>query len=553
MTKLMHRRSGTVTASIVALLAAMTPTMGHGAASERAAEGKTYDLWIRNGTIIDGTGRDRFAADILVSGDTIALIGATEAGKVKARRTIDASGKIVTPGYIDLHSHGDPLNESFLNFLAQGITTVVLGQDGGTASFEASAEPSLAEWRAALAAPPADAKTAVTLPQWMQRVDAHGSEVNIAALAGHGSLRGIAGVGEAPQPTPAQLNAMKEVLQADLAAGAFGMSFGLEYAPGRYSKVDEQKALGDLVGKHGGVVMSHMRSEDFDKIGTAIDELLQIDAHVHVSHIKIVAGQRVEEANAVLQQLARARARGKTVTADVYPYLASASDLTFLYPEWARGESQYEAAVKNRRAELEAHLRKRVEERNGPEAILFVAGPYPGQRLSEIAKHLGKPYEKVIIDEMGYGGPAQAHFLMSEAVQSAFIGADYIGICTDGSPRIGHPRSAGTFVKILEDYTGPAPKMSLERAVHKMSGLAAQIVGLDRGVLAAGRKADIVVLSPEHLRSRASWAEPKLQPSGVDVIVVNGQIALQAGKPVKGLHGKVLRRTDRAVANQDVS
>ena len=403
----------------------------------------------------------------------------------------------------------------------------------------------MAQWRAARADRSADPKIAATLAQWMQRLDRKGSEVNVAALAGQGSLRMIAGVGDSPEPTPRQMADMKEVLEADLASGAFGMSFGLEYAPGRYSRAPEQQALGKLVGRHGGVVMSHMRSEDFDKIRAAIDELLQIDAHVHVSHLKIVAGKREEEARAVLDQLARARAAGKEVTADVYPYLASASSLVFLYPEWARSESQYAAAVRTRRPELEAHIRKRVEERNGPQAILFVDGPYGGKRLSEVATQLGKPYEQVIIDDMKYGGPQQAHFLMSDVVQSAFIRADSVGFCTDGSPQLNHPRSSSSFIKVLEDYVGPPPKMSLERAVHKMAALPAEILGIDRGVLAAGRKADVVVLSPERLHVRATWLEPMLPPAGVDFVVVNGEVALEGGKAEVARHGKVLRSKPR--------
>lgn len=504
---------------------------------------QTYDLWIRNGTVVDGTGQDRFKADVLVSGDSIVYVGTVDSA-VKARRTIDARGKIVAPGFIDLHSHGDPTKESFINFLAQGITTVVLGQDGDTALAEGYPEPSLAAWRAAMANAGSAPKPPVTLTQWMKLLDARGSEVNVATLSGHASLRTIAGVGNAPVPTAGQMATMKEILRSDLAAGAFGLSFGLEYAPGRYSLAAEQKELGDLVGRQGGVVMSHMRSEDFDKIGSAVDELLQIDAHVHVSHLKIVAGRRAEEANAVLEQLARARAAGKIVTGDVYAYMASASDLRFLYPEWARDKDGYEAAVKNRRPELEAHLRKRVEERNGPEAILVVGGKYANQRLSQIAKTLGKPYEQVIIDELGYVGPPQAHFLMSEAVQNVFIRADYVGISTDGGPGMNHPRSADSFIKVLEQHVGAPPKMSLERAIHKMSGLGAEILGIDRGVLAQGRKADIVVLSPD-LRSHATWTQTTLRPTGLDVIVVNGEIAFENGQAV-GLHGKALKRVNAA-------
>ncbi|WP_129780769.1 N-acyl-D-amino-acid deacylase family protein [Peristeroidobacter soli] len=518
-----------------------------GHAAESAS--KTYDVWIRNGTIVDGTGQARFTADILVSGDTIVYVGATAGRTIEARRTIDAAGNVVTPGYIDLHAHGEPTQQSFNNFLAQGVTTVVLGQDGGSAGYEGFPEPTLAQWRADRADRSSgndgsfDAEKPIAMTTWMRRAEAHGSEVNMAALSGHGSLRLIAGVGNEPVPTPEQMAAMQEVLQADLAAGAFGMSFGLEYMPGRFASLAEEKALGDTVGRQGGIVMSHMRSEDFDKISTAIDELLQIDAHVHVSHLKIVAGQRAEEGRAVLDQLARARVGGRRVTGDVYPYLASASSLHFLYPDWARTEEQYNEAVKNRRAELEAHLRKRVEERNGAQAIMFTSGPLAGQRLSEVARRLGKPYEKVIIDDIGFYGPQQAHFLMAETVQSLFIGADQVGFCTDGSPTSGHPRGAGTFIKVLEDYVGAPPKMSMERAVYKMSGLAADIMGIDdRGVIAQGRRADIVVLSPGQLHSRATYIDTKLAPSGVDFILVNGQVALDNGKPVPARYGKLLKR-----------
>jgi N-acyl-D-amino-acid deacylase len=485
----------------------------------------SYDLWIRNGTVIDGTGHPRFAADVLVSGDTIAFIGLLSAGEINAKRVIDADGHIVAPGFIDAHAHGDPLTQSLLNFLEQGATTVLLGQDGVTPNFDADHVP------------------AEPLAQWMKRLDAHGSEVNVATLSGHGALRMLTGVGNAPIPTPPQMKRMEALLEEDLAAGAFGMSFGLEYEPGRYAKAEEEKALGDLVGRHGGVVMSHMRSEDTDKIAGAIDELLQIDAHVHVSHMKIVAGRRAEEADAVLAQLERGRTHGREVTGDVYPYLASASNFTFLYPDWAKREAEYDQALKNRRPELEAHIRKRVSERNGPKAILITGGQYAGLTLEEIAKRRGEPYEKVMIDELGYGGPPQAHFLMTAVIQDKFIMADQVCISTDGAPDTRHPRSYGSFSKILEDYVGPPPKMSLEQAVHKMSGLAARIIGIpDRGVLARGNKADIVILAPGGVRNRATWAQPQLSPSGFEMIIVNGAVAFEAGRPDMHKHGQVLRR-----------
>jgi N-acyl-D-amino-acid deacylase len=492
------------------------------ARAHSAANDTPYDVWIRNGTIIDGTGGERVQQDVLILGDTIAVVADLDGAQVNARRTIDAAGKLVVPGFIDTHAHGDPLTESFTSFLYQGITTVVLGQDGASADLGDDKSPALA--------------------QWMREVDQHSSEVNIATLSGHGTLRMRAGVGNAPLPTPAQLAAMKNLLREDLAAGSYGLSFGLEYAPGRYSQAAEQKALGDLVGQNGGIVMSHMRSEDFDKIGKAIDELLQIDAHVHVAHLKIVAGQRVEEAQAVLDQLARARARGKNVTGDVYPWTASASNFVFLYPDWAKRREDYEQAVRDRRPELEAHIAKRVSERNGPQAILFTSGPHSGKRLSEVAQELGKRYEQLMIDDIGYGGPQQAHFLMAPAVHAMFVNADFVNICTDGAPGPGHPRSYDSFVKVLDEYVGAPPKMRFERAIHKMSGLPGQSLGLDRGTLTPGAKADVLVLSPDELHSRATWTEQELSPTGIDVILVNGKVAFEMGRSSGKLHGRMLRR-----------
>lgn len=516
----------------VAAVTLASPVQRPPAPAPETAPHGAYDLWIRNGTVIDGTGRDRYLADVLVKGDTIAYIGKFAERTVTARRIIDAGGKVVVPGFIDAHAHGDPLSQSFLNFLSQGITTVLLGQDGETPSFDPEGPPE-------------------SLGHWMQRVDRHGSEVNIATLSGHGSLRLQAGVGDASQPTVEQLAHMKQILSQDLASGAYGLSFGLEYAPGRYAQVPEEKALGDLIGRQHGIVMSHLRSEDSDKISSAIDELLQIDAHVHVSHIKIVGGHRVEEADAVLTQLARGRRANREVTADVYPYMASASNFVFLYPEWAKRRSDYEEAVKHRRPELEAYIRKRVGERNGPAAILITDGRYAGSTLAQVAARLGKPYTAVMIDTLGYGGPAQAHFIMAQAIQERFFFADDVCISTDGAPASTHPRSAGSFSKILEDYVGPPPKMSLERAVFKMSGLTARILGLaGRGTLAEGAKADILVIRPDEVHNQASWTKPMLPPTGFDVVVVNGSVAYEAGHADGHLHGRVLRRTKHLSQSQ---
>lgn len=493
--------------------------------AETAAAAPTFDLWIRGGTVVDGSGREGYRADVLVRGDTVVRIDAGGSGAIEATRVIDATGQLITPGFIDTHAHGDPLTQSFGNFLAQGVTTVVLGQDGF----------SVERW---LRDHPGS-----SLADWMQAVESHGSEVNIATLSGHNTLRNLVEAGNVAVPTQAQLDAMLALLDAELAAGSFGLSFGLEYPPGWHSEPAEQKALGDRVGTQGGIVMSHMRTEDAGSILDAVDELLQIDAHVHVSHLKIVAGKDPAEAQAVMDRLRAARAAGRQATGDVYPYLASASSLVFLYPDWAKMPEDYAHAVEHRRAELEAHLRARVESRNGPSAILFTSGPHAGKRLSEVADAAGIPYEQALIDVIGYRGPAQAHFLMDEDVFQVFLHDDHVNLSTDGAPGGSHPRSAGSFVKVLEAYAGDPPKLSLAQAVHKMSGLSARTMGLDdRGQLVAGRKADILVIDPARLDSRATYAEPTLRPEGITYVIVNGEIELSSGEPTGQRAGRMLRR-----------
>ena len=170
--------------------------------------------------------------------------------------------------------------------------------------------------------------------------------------------------------------------------------------------------------------------------------------------------------------------------------------MSLIYPEWAKTREQFDAAVANRRAPLEEYLRARVQRRNGPQAVLFISGKYAGKTLAEVAALLGKPYEKVLIDDFGYGGPDAAHFVMSAAVQDQFIADEHIAVCTDGSPTMGHPRSAGAFAKILEEHVGTSPKMSLEFAIHKMSALPAEILGIDRGLIAPGKKSRYIDSRP---------------------------------------------------------
>jgi len=511
-----------------------------GAAAAFAAEGPSeqHDLWIKGGTVIDGAGQAPRRADVVTRADRIVYVGPPK--QFQARHVIDATGKVVAPGFIDTHAHGDPLEDgSFKNFALQGVTSVVLGQDGRTPGYasEHGTDEDI---------PPGGRRT---LEQWLQAVARLPLQTNIASLVGHGTLRLQAGVGISPAVTPAQLQKMRGLLEQGLHAGAYGMSSGLEYVPGRFAGTEELEALAEVVGREGGVVMSHMRSEDEDKIGAAIDELIAQAGYgrVHVSHLKVVFARSPQDGDRVLAQLDGARARGVAITADIYPYLAGYGDLSLLYPPWAKTREAWEQALAKDRAKLEAYLRDRIELRGGAGAILLADAPYTDKTLAKVAAELKLPAEKVVIEVMGFGGPNAAHFIMRADVQDRLICWLYAAIGTDGGPWIRHPRSWGTYPKVLQEHVRERKLMTLEQAVHKMSGLPAQIAGFaERGRIADGYYADVVVFDPKTIRSEATWDHPDRPPVGIDEVIVNGCVQVAAGRLTANHCGRVLRRPPQA-------
>jgi len=338
---------------------------------------------------------------------------------------------------------------------------------------------------------------------------------------------------------------MIEILNAEMDAGAYGISSGLEYVPERYSQTDELVEMAKVVGARDGVVMSHMRTEDTGVILGAIDELVAQGryARVHAAHIEIVGGMVRQEGEAVVQRIEAARAEGVEITADVYPYLAGMADMSLVYPSWAKQRSEFEAAAENDRPRLEQALFDRVMQRHGPERILITSGEFSGSTLAEAAEALDLPFVDVLIDVFGFGGPGAAHFTQSQATHDVFILADHIAIATDGSASTRHPRSYATFPKVIEEYVVRDERMSLEKAVHKMTGLPARATGIgDRGTLEAGKKADLLVFAPENVRARATWSEYDLPPEGFDVVMVNGRVAVRDGQLSERPYGRVLRK-----------
>ncbi len=481
------------------------------------------DLFIENGAVLDGLGNDAVIADVVVVGDRIVFVGDAEfsAEDVESRvgKRIDASGKTVAPGFIDLHSHGNPLETpEFENFLAMGVTTISLGEDG-------------------------DSPDVVPLSDWLTKVSYKGIGTNLAMFVGHGTLRDQSGIGMSDSPEREATARMLAMLDETLKY-TFGLSTGLEYNPGLNASTEELRELAKVVGRNDRMIMSHMRNEDDDQLEASIAELLEQgeDARVHISHLKAVYGNGAARAEEILGILADARAAGVNITADIYPYSASYTGIDIVFPVWAKTRQQFDAVKVERRDELAQYLRNRVNRRNGPESTLLGTDPYTGKTLADLAHEMELPFEDVLIDVIGPDGASGAYFVMNDELQARLLEDPNIGVCSDGSPTGFHPRGHGTFAKIIEKYVMQDGVLTLEEAIRKLTSFPAQILGLsDRGVVAENMIADLIVFNPTKVRDRASYPDPFQLAEGFDVVVVNGKIARENGRLDTAMHGRVLQ------------
>lgn len=493
----------------------------------RPAGGQVHGWVLRDVLLVDGSGKPGRRADVLVRGDRIERIGRISAAEARGLRTVDGGGRVLAPGFIDLHTHGDPLTESYAPFLAMGVTTVLLGQDGGS--------PSLPDSR----------RAADSLPAYLDAVARATPDLNVATLSGHGTLRRRAGIDDGTRrPSDAQLARMQAILERDLRAGALGMSTGLEYVPGRYAEPRELASLGPVIARHDGVAMSHMRSEDADAVRASIRELVAASgpARAHVSHLKMVYGQGEAAAEALLAFMQTLRGPNQPLTADAYPYEASYTGVAILFPEWALPPTDYASVLQARHDELRAWLQQRMEQRGGPKALLFGTGPHAGKTLARVAAERDLPFPDVLL-EIGPGGGQAAHFVMDRVLQDRLLLDPHMALGSDGSPGGSHPRSAGTFAKFIEEFVVRQPRLPLEEAVRKATSLPASILGLaGRGTIRPGAKADLLLFDPAKVHARADYVTPAAQSEGFDLVVVNGQPAFEGGERIERA-GRLLRRT----------
>ncbi len=480
----------------------------------------SFSLGILNAEIVDGTGAPAFQADVLIREDTIAFIGTYDPDKHEVVQLINGENQILSPGFIDTHAHGDPFrSDQFSNFLAMGVTTIILGQDGSSPVHDYN-----------------------TPARFFEKLSKESLSLNMAFFAGHGSMRSKLGLGSGDVSTE-NLQQLKDLLNSAMQAGCLGMSTGLEYLPGAYAQLPELVDLAQVVGTYDGMIMSHMRSEDDEDIYGAIDELIKQGQHckVHVSHIKSVYGHGTSRGKEINDYLEEVRKQGIDVSADVYPYMASYTGLSIVFPSWAKTRSSFQSALKDRREELEEYLYDRIMRRNGPEATLFASGPFSGMTLAQIAEKSGKSFVQVLLD-LGPVGTYGAYFVMDEALQEVFITDSTTMICSDGSPTMRHPRGYGSFPRILRKYVVEKQKLSVELAIQKMTGTPAATLGLaDRGTIKEGYKADLLLFDLEKVEDLADFEHPHILSKGMDLVIINGEIAWD-GHSLLNKNGTVLSK-----------
>ncbi len=499
-----------------------------------------FDVLITGARVVDGAGTPYFYADIGIRGDTIAGIGRLRSEP--ARLTINAAGLVVTPGFIDTHSHsinGIYRVPSAENCIRQGVTTLIEGPDGGSP---------------------------VPLRPELEKLAAVPLGVNFGFCVGHGSLRGKAMGSENRAPTPAELDRMRLMARQAMLDGAFGLSTGLFYAPGNYAATEEVIEIAKVVGEMGGFHTSHMRDEAA-RILDSVRETIRIGEEgglpTQITHHKIIGPAQWGQSAETLKLVDAARARGVDVTIDQYPYTASSTSLgAALLPQWAHAGGR--AALLERlkapaqRARIKAEAVHRIQNERGggdPSRIVIAScagdATLAGKSLAEIAKARGRAptvenaAETAIELQESGGCGAVFHAIAEEDVErilrhpATMIASDG-GVMAPG-PGVPHPRNYGAFARVLGRYVRERKTIALEQAIHKMAGLPAQRIKLyDRGLLRPGMKADLVILDPTTVADKAEFAKPHQYAVGVRDVLVNGRPVLRNGQMTNERPGRVL-------------
>ncbi|MEY3282333.1 MAG: hypothetical protein RIR86_346 [Acidobacteriota bacterium] len=499
----------------------------------RAAQNQRLDILIRGGRVIDGLGGDPVVTDVGISGDRIVFIGDAARDKRQAGRVIEAKGLVVAPGFIDPHTHaaedlGTLSGHSNQNFLFQGVTTVVTGNDGSS-----------------------PLPIGATLKRWQDQ----GIGTNAVLYIGHGSVRQrVMGMSDAA-PTAEQLDKMKSLVREAMREGAFGMSTGLYYAPGSYAKTAEVIELAKVVAAQGGVYDTHMRDESTYNVGVldSIRETIEIGRlarlPVHISHIKMLGVDVWGKSDEAIRLIEEARREGIAVTANQYPYTASGTSLTAaLVPRWAEvgGTAELfkridDPAVRLRLiTEMEVNLKRR----GGAESLLITRArnqDLVGKRLNEIARARSKSAVETALEIIREGGAGVASFNMSEKDIENFMKQPWVMTGSDGSS--GHPRKYGTYPRKISDYVLKRRVISLPRMIEASSNQVATELRIpERGRIAIGWFADIIAFDEKTIAEQATYEQPEVLSTGMRYVLVNGKLAIQDGQFTGVLMGRALKK-----------
>lgn len=531
-------------------------------------------ILITGGKVVDGSGNPWFYSDVLIDGDTIAEVSRNLKDKIgkdnqSEYEVIDATGKIVCPGFVDIHSHSDAevyIDGTARSSVMQGITTEIAGNCGDSAfplvgyfperyakhMYELYGWEEEFPWK--------------TLDEYVDVVNSQGVSVNIGLLAGHASIRTAVSDYADRDLTEEEYKEAERLLREALEQGAFGMSMGLYYAPGSYATTEEAIRFSKIVAEYDGFVSCHLRDEADYNIGilAAYQEMLTVaresGARVQISHMKCVGPSTWGYADILVRMVEDARKRGFDVAGDQYPYLAACSSIIgSLIPRWAQAGTKQDFLDRLRDPETREKIKREVirnlRRRGGAERLFIGRYPpepeYAGKSIAQISEMMRLDYAETTLRLVEPFNPQLVTYSMQEDDLKVIMQAPFVmvgsdgralrpeGILASGPP---HPRSYGSFPRVLSKYAINGNVLSLEEAVRKMTSLPAARANLkDRGLVRRGFKADIVVFDPVTINDNATFDNPRLYPTGIDYVLVNGVPVVAEGKHTEAKPGTVLR------------
>jgi N-acyl-D-amino-acid deacylase len=501
---------------------------------------ESYDLVIKNGLIVDGTGEPAYAGDIAIRGDRIVKIGNVKGSR--ATETIEASGLVVTPGFIDVHTHCDrgiKRVPTVDNYIHQGVTTVIGGNCGG--------HP-------------------FPLAELFRDLEEEGISINFGCLIGHNTIRREVMEYKMEAPTKEEMAQMKTLIDQEMRAGGLGFSTGLSYLPGIYSKTEELVELASVISPYDGIYASHIRDQA-RLITEAITEAIEVGEKngitVQISHIKLADDSVWGETERITKPVEDARERGVNVFLDQYPYTATSSGFTSSFPSWAfeGGRNQFLERTKNPEiyTKIKAYIiERRLASTKGINKLetIYIAnssnyGEYEGKNLQDILLSRGKEPTvengaDLIIEIEKNGGASCVFFQMDEKDVEDLMKLPYNMHASDGSVQeigrgVPHPRNYGTFPRVISHYVREKGVLSLEEAVRKMTSLPADVFKLkDRGKLKEGMYADVCVFDFENFNDRATFSNPHQYSQGLSYVIINGEIVVQEDTHTNKRSGMIL-------------